>query len=174
MQQSTGTGSQWCLFLCADRIEAAFGFASTAINAISSDFIVIFSSGVDDRFGRTDTLACAAKLTFIRVDFMHFFPPGNDNRRTHFIPKKFPPSSGDVNKNVKMTPVGGWKAASTPSAAGAFRHCSKKRRGWYFKPKYRYCYPLRAKERVRTTICSKYQANRLSTRLSAEKRGLRA
>lgn len=89
MQQPTGTGSEWYLFLSADRIEAAFGFANTAINAISSYFIVIFPGGVDDRFGRTDTLACAAKLTLIRVDFMHFFLQGTTTVVDIVFPKNF-------------------------------------------------------------------------------------
>lgn len=89
MQQSTGTGSEWHLFLCADRIEAAFGFASPAINAIPGYFIIIFSSGVDDRFGRTDALASAAKLTLIRVDFMHFFLQGTTTVVDILSPKNF-------------------------------------------------------------------------------------
>jgi hypothetical protein len=89
MQQSTGTGSEWSLFLCADRIEAAFGFASAAVNAIPGYFIIIFPSGVDDRFGRTDALASAAKLTLIRVDFMHVFLQGTTTVVDILFPKNF-------------------------------------------------------------------------------------
>ena len=89
MQQSTGTASELHLFLCADRIEAAFGFASAAINTIPGYFIVILPSGVDDRFGRADALACAAKLALIRVDFMHFFLQGTTTVVLVLSPKNF-------------------------------------------------------------------------------------